>query len=221
MPFFTYRDDNKKLDGIFATQAEANTRGGTAGITAHNGEIATAQRVGQSIDAINVSLSENWWYNSGVIQDHDPALSENTIALREAFGAGHIFLDREAMGIQQYRGSVRREILDLIETEHLHLHEANYAVAHSSAYTVAQKLAFARALPQGATDAVNLRGLILYLQALNSLPQIPDVPIYYVRPDTGARLTVVQALTQSASTRLAKPPSNIILDGSWTETLTA
>lgn len=218
MPFITYRDDNKKLDNTFTAQAGANARAATAGISAHNGEITTASRRGQTIDAVSLSNSEDWWYNAGVIQDHDPAIADAVTELRETFYSGHIFLDTEARGIQGYRGAVRSDILDLVEAEHVHLHEALYAVAHSSSYTRDQKLAFARAVPQGATDAVNLRGLILYLQALTDLPTIPDVPIYYVNPANGTRLTVVQALTLSAQSNLPKPPATVILDGTWVHT---
>lgn len=162
-----------------------------------------------------------WYQHADSTFHSDPELSAQTIELREAFTLGHQFLDQEARQIQSYRGRVDPAIITLLETEHLHLHEGNYAVAHSSSYTFAQKLAFAQGVPGGASDAANLYELVLYLQQAAALPNIPDHPIFYVNPATGAQLTVLQALSQSEAAALPKPPSNVILDGSWIHRLEA
>ena len=224
MPFITYRDDSKLIDQTWPAQTAANSHAtSTAGVSAHQGEIVTATQRGTAVNGLNIEGTAGWYLHSdGTVHDEPPIT--DTIRLRRAFSTLHLFYEAERDEIEALRRYFPSVITQLLEDEGVHLHEGAYAVAHSAAYSVAQKVAFAQNSLMGATDAVNGRALLIYLETAHRAGRsvvIPDVPIVTVNPVNGTRLTVVQSLSTSTTLNLTKPAPGALIGGAWLKTLTA
>ena len=235
MPFITYTNSTKKLDRVFSTQAEADNRANTRGIRSHNGEITTASRQGQTIDAINVSQSEDWWYNAGadpLLQDHDPAITDELIAARDEIEDTHVWLNRQydlAVGADKYYPNAD---VDFIKDEIPHVHAFMYAVANDSRYTLAQVKAVAANIRMG-TAAGTVSGtpvpaLATSLDLLDALPALRaaggaspiTLPFGWVNPADGTRWNALEARANTAALNLTAPAPRVLRNGMWIQSWT-
>ena len=202
--YFTYDSTTYLVNGVYPTQAEANTAAsGDSGTTAYTG----------AVDEINAEPNGQWYYHATTPFLRQEPRAESATKLQQAAWNAYFWLRNQA--------GLARELLGLYPSEDIHLVddieywvqeglaavcENRFAVLYQSGaqqITTAKKITFCTELVKGSSDYADVYALLDNLPVIRqgvadagrSLP--PSAPFVWVDPRTGLRVPALNAVVMS------------------------